>query len=79
MYLMLSIDGEADSFDLASRLVDAVGLGLAPGSAFGPESEGWLRWCTARPLAELLDGADRLARFLAAPASPASAPAPPTF
>ena len=69
MYLMLAVAGEPDSFALASRLVDQVALGLAPGSAFGPESEGWLRWCTARPVAELLDGADRLARYLASSTS----------
>ena len=64
MYLMLAIAQDDDSFRLASQLVDAVGLGLAPGIAFGSESEGWLRWCTARPEAELLDGAERLARCL---------------
>ncbi len=64
MYLMLAITGHDDSFALASRLVDEVALGLAPGIAFGPETEGWLRWCTARPIAELQDGAGRLARFL---------------
>lgn len=64
MYLMLAVAGEHDSVALASRLVDEAALGLAPGSAFGPETEGWLRWCTARPVAELLEGADRLARYL---------------
>ena len=29
------------------RLVAEVGLGLAPGIAFAPEAEGWLRWCFA--------------------------------
>ena len=32
---------------LAKRLVAEAGLGLAPGAAFGPEGEGWLRWCFA--------------------------------
>ena len=32
---------------LAKRLVTDHGLGLAPGAAFGPEGEGWLRWCFA--------------------------------
>ncbi|MEO7337252.1 MAG: pyridoxal phosphate-dependent aminotransferase, partial [Caldimonas sp.] len=41
------------------------GLGLAPGSAFGPEAEGWLRWCFAsRDVSRLRQGADRLERFL---------------
>jgi aspartate/methionine/tyrosine aminotransferase len=41
------------------------GLGLAPGAAFGPEGEGWLRWCFASREPERLDaGLLRLARYL---------------
>ena len=40
-------------------------LGLAPGAAFGPEGEGWLRWCFAsRDPARLVQGVERLQRFL---------------
>jgi len=39
------VDGTRDSVALARRLVQTAGLGLAPGAAFGPEGEGWLRWC----------------------------------
>ena len=50
---------------LARRLVADVGLGLAPGVAFGPEAEGWLRWCYAsRDPQRLVDGVGRLARAL---------------
>jgi len=39
-------------------------LGLAPGSAFGPEGEGFVRWCFASSPARLADGVARLERFL---------------
>ena len=65
MYLFFRLRGERDSLGLAKRLVAEAGLGLAPGSAFGPEGEGFLRWCFARPAGQLVDGAERLRRFLA--------------
>ncbi|MDH5541286.1 MAG: pyridoxal phosphate-dependent aminotransferase, partial [Rhizobacter sp.] len=49
----------------AKRLVDEVGLGLAPGVAFGAEGEGWLRWCFAsREPSRLSQGVERLERAL---------------
>jgi aspartate aminotransferase len=65
MYLFLRVAGEADSVRLAKRLIDEVGLGLAPGRAFGPEGEGWLRWCYAAEWNKIESGIERLARFLA--------------
>ena len=65
LYAFFAIDGQDDSLALAKRLVAEAGLGLAPGIAFGLEGEGWLRWCFAsRDPARLLDGVDRLGRFL---------------
>jgi aspartate/methionine/tyrosine aminotransferase len=65
LYAFLQIDGHVDSLALAKRLVVEAGLGLAPGVAFGPEAEGWLRWCFAsRDPARLVDGVGRLERFL---------------
>lgn len=52
---------------LARRLVQEAGLGLAPGVAFGPEGEGWLRWCIASDPATLREGIDRLAGWLGGP------------
>jgi aspartate/methionine/tyrosine aminotransferase len=46
-------------------MVREVGLGLAPGSAFGPQGEGFLRWCYACDVARLAAGVARLKRFLA--------------
>ena len=37
MYLFFRIEDETDSLALCKRLVNEAGLGLAPGSAFGPE------------------------------------------
>ena len=64
MYAFLRIEGYDNSFELAQRLVREVGLGLAPGAAFGAEGEGWLRWCHAVSREKLLDGLDRLKTFL---------------
>jgi aspartate/methionine/tyrosine aminotransferase len=58
-----------DSLAFAKRLVGEAGLGLAPGIAFGPEAEGWLRWCFASKEPErLVEGVRRLARHLGRPA-----------
>jgi len=65
LYAFLQIEGHSDSLALAKQLVVDAGLGLAPGVAFGPEAEGWLRWCFAsRAPARLVDGVQRLTRFL---------------
>ncbi len=44
-YVFFSVDGETDSRALAIRLIDDANVGLAPGSAFGPGGEGYLRIC----------------------------------
>ena len=65
MYAFFRIHGQDDCLDVAKRLVREAGLGLAPGSAFGPEAAGWLRWCFAsRDRGRLLEGVDRLKRWL---------------
>lgn len=65
MYAFLRIAGQDDSMLLARRLRDEAGLGLAPGRAFGPEGEGWLRWCYAANWSKNQLGLERLADFLA--------------
>lgn len=65
MYAFLRAEGVHDSLAFAKQLVADHGLGLAPGAAFGPEGEGWLRWCFAsRDLDRLDEGVHRLARAL---------------
>jgi aspartate/methionine/tyrosine aminotransferase len=64
MYAFFRVEGETDSLEFCKRLVREARLGLAPGSAFGPEGEGFVRWCFASSEARLADGVSRLARFL---------------
>jgi len=65
MYAFFRVEGQDDSLALARRLVAEQGLGLAPGAAFGPEGEGWLRWCFAsKDLSRLDAGLERLADAL---------------
>ena len=65
MYAFFHLQGHDNCLDTAKRLVREAGLGLAPGSAFGPEAAGWLRWCFAsRDTGRLLEGVDRLKRWL---------------
>jgi len=64
MYAFFRVAGMTDSLAFCKQLVRDVGLGLAPGSAFGPEGEGCLRWCFAASEARLLDGVERLRRGL---------------
>ncbi|WP_137895985.1 pyridoxal phosphate-dependent aminotransferase [Ramlibacter sp. 2FC] len=67
MYAFFRLEGWDDSLALAKRLVAEAGLGLAPGNAFGPEAQGWLRWCFAsRDSQRLVLGVARLRRWLAA-------------
>jgi aspartate/methionine/tyrosine aminotransferase len=63
-YLFFSVDGETDTRRLALRLIDEVGVGLAPGTAFGAGGDGFLRLCFARNAAELDVAAHRLAAAL---------------
>jgi aspartate aminotransferase len=64
MYVFFRIEGHDDTLALAKRLVEEAGLGLAPGGAFGPEGDGWLRWCHAVDAGKLREGVVRLRRFL---------------
>jgi aspartate/methionine/tyrosine aminotransferase len=64
MYAFFQIESQSDSLQLAKTLVREQGLGLAPGSAFGPEGEGYLRWCFAKPPEQLREGAGRLRAHL---------------
>jgi aspartate/methionine/tyrosine aminotransferase len=65
MYAFFRVEGQDDSLAFAKHLVAEHGLGLAPGSAFGAEGEGWLRWCFAsKDLDRLRLGVQRLAGAL---------------
>jgi len=64
MYVFFRVEGVKDSLDFCKRLVREARLGLAPGSAFGPEGDGFLRWCFAASQERLTEGVRRLARYL---------------
>ncbi len=53
-----------DDGALRQRLIDA-GLGLSPGTQFGPEGSGFMRMNVALPRVELAEGLRRLAQALA--------------
>ena len=76
MYAFFRVAGVADSLLFAKHLVVHHGLGLAPGSAFGDEGQGWLRWCFAsRELERLRQGLERMRTALQA-GLPAAGAAP---
>jgi aspartate/methionine/tyrosine aminotransferase len=65
MYAFFSAPGMQDSMAFCKRLVRDFGLGLAPGSAFGPAGEGFVRWCFACGEERLAQGVERLRQALA--------------
>jgi aspartate/methionine/tyrosine aminotransferase len=68
MYAFFKLDGFGDSLEVAKRLVAEAGLGLAPGTAFAPEAQGWLRWCFAsKDVSRLGQGVQRLQSWLSSP------------
>lgn len=64
MYVFFRLAGAGDSLALCKQLVREARLGLAPGSAFGEEGEGFVRWCYACDPARLDEGVRRLRGFL---------------
>jgi aspartate/methionine/tyrosine aminotransferase len=65
MYLFFRVAGLRDSLSLCKALVAEAGVGLAPGSAFGPAGEGCIRWCFASSVEKLERGVNRFRAFLA--------------
>jgi aspartate/methionine/tyrosine aminotransferase len=64
MYAFFGVEGMTDSLAFCKRVLREQGLGLAPGAAFGPEGEGYVRWCFAAGEDRLADGVQRLRRAL---------------
>jgi aspartate/methionine/tyrosine aminotransferase len=63
-YQLLAIEGEPDSRALCFKLIDEANVGLAPGSAFGPGAESYLRMCFARSEDSLSEAVERLRAWL---------------
>ena len=63
-YSFFAVDGLDDSRGFAKRVLAETGVGLAPGSAFGPGGEGHMRLCFASFPERLSEAMDRLAPLL---------------
>jgi aspartate/methionine/tyrosine aminotransferase len=63
-YFFPKILGHTDTRQLAFRLIDEAGVGVAPGFAFGPGSEGRLRLCFARAPTLIAEATRRLAAWI---------------
>lgn len=63
-YAFFSIDGVTDTMAAAKRIVDDAGVGLAPGSAFGPGGGRFFRACFLRRTDHVEEAADRLSRHI---------------
>lgn len=64
-YLFFAVRGERDARATAIDLVDRAGVGLAPGSAFGPGGASFLRLCYMRAEDQIALAAERIAGYLA--------------
>ncbi len=64
LYSFLRIDGLADTRRAAIDIVDKTGVGLAPGTAFGPGGASFMRACFLRDPAIITTAADRLQDYI---------------
>ena len=65
MYVFFKVDGAEDSLAFCKRMVGEARIGLAPGSAFGDDGEGFVRWCYACKPDRLDEGVRRFRGALA--------------
>jgi aspartate/methionine/tyrosine aminotransferase len=63
-YAFCRVEGVTDSLGFAHDLVARAKVGTAPGRAFGPSGEGYLRLCYANAPDRLEAALERLAPFL---------------
>ena len=63
-YMFFNIEGMKDSATTVRRLIDEIGVGFAPGSAFGSDGEGFMRMCYLRDPAQLQEALTRFGRWL---------------
>lgn len=63
-YAFFQVAGVTDSLAFAKELLARTKVGLAPGIAFGPMGEGWLRLCFAREPATVVAAVNRLRPLL---------------
>lgn len=60
LWIDVSYASEGDVAGWCERFLDAEGVAVAPGTAFGVSGEGWIRVCVASDRASLLEGLRRL-------------------
>jgi aspartate aminotransferase len=63
-YAFAAVEGVSDSLAFAKDVLARVKVGVAPGSAFGPGGEGYIRFCFASAPARLAAALDRLEAML---------------
>ncbi len=63
-YAFFQVQGMYDSLEWAKQLFQETKVGVAPGRAFGPEGEGWIRLCFASSPENLNKAMERLMVFL---------------
>ena len=63
-YAFFRVEGITDSLAFAKEALARTKVGLAPGSAFGPIGEGYLRLCFARDPRQVAEAVDRLRPLL---------------
>jgi len=63
-YAFFAVDGVADSYAFAEQILRQRGVGLAPGAAFGPQGEGYLRLCFAADVSLLERALERMRSLL---------------
>ncbi len=69
-YLMVRVSGDESSLDLALRLLQEAKVGVAPGTAFGPQGQGFIRICFAISPALAREAVARLSAFFEVPSLP---------
>jgi len=63
-YAFFAVDGVTDSYTFAEQVLRQCGVGLAPGAAFGPQGEGYLRLCFAADVSLLERALDQMGPLL---------------
>jgi len=54
------------SRDMASAMLEKIGIATAPGPVFGPQGEGYLRFCYVNSIENIETMLERLSKFLSA-------------
>jgi aspartate/methionine/tyrosine aminotransferase len=63
-YLFFTVEGIDDTRAAALKMIDDVGVGIAPGTAFGIAGERFFRLCFARSPEQATEAADRIRRWI---------------